>query len=83
MLQRKFIKFLIALGYSEGDIVPNLSGDTFSYLKPIITEKCYENDISIKYIYIPSENLEIKLFEKHAAFWNENKEQVFIVVSEY
>ena len=82
MTQRKFIKFLIGLGYSEEDIVPNLREDTFSYLKPIVANEYYENDISIKYIYIPIERFEAELFEKHADLWNENKEHVFIVVSE-
>ncbi len=82
MSQSKFTEFLANLGYSEEDISQNLERDTFSYLKPIATEQFYANDICIKYIFIPTANLTTTVFEKHTDLWNENRENVFVVVSE-
>lgn len=82
MSQSKFTQFLVNLGYSEEDISQNLEGDTFSYLKLITSEQYYENAFYIKYIYIPTKNLNTALFEKHTDLWNENKEYAFVVVSE-
>ena len=83
MPHTKFVQFLAKLGYSKENISQNLGQDTFSYLKPIATEQYYENNICIKYIYIPIENFNTTLFEKHTDLWNENKEYAFVVVSEY
>jgi hypothetical protein len=93
MVQKGFIKFLDNLGFSEKDITKNLKDETFVYLKslnhPGITDTAeendnigYENDICVKYIYIPLKNLNEILFNKHSELWNENKEQVFVAASE-
>jgi methylase of polypeptide subunit release factors len=82
MSQSKFTQFLANLGYSEEDISQNLERDTFSYLKSVATEQFYANDICVKYIFIPTANLNTTVFEKHTDLWNENRENVFVVASE-
>ncbi len=92
MAKKEFKKFLIELGFSDDDVNQNLAGDTFNYfksLRPTIQENNRINNdtdsgtiIGVKYSYIPGDNFDKTIFEKHSEFWNENQEQVFIAVTE-
>jgi len=80
----KITNFLLKLGYTKEDIAKNLHGDTFSYYKRIKSNalQYYQTDVCIKYIYIAEQHFEQALIENHTNIWNENKEPIFVVVSE-
>lgn len=80
----KLTNFLLKLGYTKKDIATNLNGDTFSYYKQIksIDLQYYQNDVCIKYIYIAKQHFEQELIENHTNIWNENKDPIFVVVSD-
>lgn len=79
----KFKVFLSELGFSEDDIRQNLESDTFSYHHKLATpDQTYATDLCIKYVLAPKQNLEKIVRDKHTDLWNENRDNVFVVVSE-
>ncbi|MCK5168266.1 MAG: hypothetical protein KAQ75_00195, partial [Bacteroidales bacterium] len=71
MINEKFHKYLISLGYSEKEISRFLYENIYNYSP-------HPQVPSVKYVFVESEQ---EIFNYHLKLWNQNNDNIFIAVN--